>query len=138
MAGAAHCGGSFRKDAVTRVRKRRTVLTPPAAAPWGYIHGTRKMGVRNSGPKVLDRVGCIASRAPRNLIPFRRISGHPLLYTDVKRGYIVVFRPIDIRQTQVKRAVGIPGDRFASQTSPRSLFVGIRFTSQLPQFATET
>ncbi len=35
-----------------------------------------------------------------------------LPYTDVKRGDIIVFRyPVDIGQTFVKRAIGIPGDR---------------------------
>ena len=34
-----------------------------------------------------------------------------LPYTDVKRGDIFVFRyPVDIRQTFVKRAIGVPGD----------------------------
>ena len=40
------------------------------------------------------------------------ISKYILPYKDVKRGDIIVFRyPVDIRQTFVKRAVGIPGDR---------------------------
>ena len=40
------------------------------------------------------------------------ISRHLLPYTDVKRGDIIVFRyPIDIRQTFVKRVIGVPGDR---------------------------
>ena len=35
-----------------------------------------------------------------------------LPYTDVKRGDIIVFRyPVDIRETYVKRVIGIPGDR---------------------------
>jgi signal peptidase I len=35
-----------------------------------------------------------------------------LPYTQVKRGDIIVFRyPVDIRQTFVKRAIGVPGDR---------------------------
>jgi len=35
-----------------------------------------------------------------------------LPYQDVKRGDIIVFRyPVDIRQTFVKRVIGIPGDR---------------------------
>src|SRR5579862_8869684 len=39
------------------------------------------------------------------------ISKHLLPYTDVKRGDIIVFRyPIDIRQTFVKRCIGVPGD----------------------------
>ncbi len=40
------------------------------------------------------------------------LSKHILPYTDVKRGDIIVFRyPIDIRQTFVKRVIGVPGDR---------------------------
>lgn len=40
------------------------------------------------------------------------ISKHLLPYIDVKRGDIIVFRyPIDIRQTFVKRVIGVPGDR---------------------------
>ncbi len=44
--------------------------------------------------------------------PAGPISRHLLPYEPVKRGDIIVFRyPIDIRQTFVKRAIGIPGDR---------------------------
>ncbi len=40
------------------------------------------------------------------------VSKHVLPYRDVKRGDIIVFRyPIDIRQTFVKRVIGVPGDR---------------------------
>lgn len=40
------------------------------------------------------------------------ISKYLLPYTEVKRGDIIVFRyPVDIRQTFVKRVIGIPGDR---------------------------
>lgn len=40
------------------------------------------------------------------------VSRHLLPYDDVKRGDIIVFRyPVDIRQTFVKRAIGVPGDR---------------------------
>jgi signal peptidase I len=39
------------------------------------------------------------------------ITQHLLPYQDVKRGDIIVFRyPEDIRQTFVKRAIGVPGD----------------------------
>src|SRR3982751_3882807 len=39
------------------------------------------------------------------------ISKYTLPYRDVKRGDIIVFRyPVDIRQTFVKRAIGVPGD----------------------------
>jgi len=39
------------------------------------------------------------------------ISKHILPYSEIKRGDIIVFRyPVDIRQTFVKRAIGVPGD----------------------------
>jgi signal peptidase I len=39
------------------------------------------------------------------------VSKHLLPYSEVKRGDIIVFRyPIDIKQTYVKRAMGVPGD----------------------------
>ena len=39
------------------------------------------------------------------------VSQHLLPYTEVQRGDIIVFRyPIDIRQTFVKRVIGVPGD----------------------------
>jgi signal peptidase I len=39
------------------------------------------------------------------------VSRHILPYSEVKRGDIIVFRyPVDIRQTFVKRAIGVPGD----------------------------
>jgi signal peptidase I len=43
--------------------------------------------------------------------PHGSLAGALLPYTDVKRGDIIVFRyPVDIRQTFVKRVVGLPGD----------------------------
>jgi len=40
------------------------------------------------------------------------ISKHLLPYTEVKRGDVIVFRyPVDLKQTYVKRVIGIPGDR---------------------------
>jgi signal peptidase I len=43
--------------------------------------------------------------------PAGPISKYTLPYRDVKRGDIIVFRyPVDIRQTFVKRAIGVPGD----------------------------
>ncbi len=43
--------------------------------------------------------------------PAGAISKHLLPYSDVKRGDIIVFRyPVDIRQTFVKRCMGVPGD----------------------------
>src|ERR1700741_4184224 len=44
--------------------------------------------------------------------PGGSFSSRLLPYSELKRGDIIVFRsPIDIRQTFVKRAIGIPGDR---------------------------
>lgn len=44
--------------------------------------------------------------------PHGTLAGALLPYTDVHRGDIIVFRyPVDIRQTFVKRVVGLPGDR---------------------------
>lgn len=44
--------------------------------------------------------------------PAGPITRHILPYSDVKRGDIIVFRyPVDIRQTFVKRVIGVPGDR---------------------------
>jgi signal peptidase I len=43
--------------------------------------------------------------------PFGPVSKYLLPYTPVKRGDIIVFRyPVDIRQTFVKRCMGVPGD----------------------------
>lgn len=44
--------------------------------------------------------------------PAGATSRHLLPYDGVQRGDVIVFRyPVDIRQTFVKRAIGIPGDR---------------------------
>ena len=44
--------------------------------------------------------------------PSGPVSKYVLPYRNVKRGDIIVFRyPIDIRQTFVKRVIGVPGDR---------------------------
>ena len=44
--------------------------------------------------------------------PSGPVSKHVLPYRDPHRGDIIVFRyPVDIRQTFVKRAIGVPGDR---------------------------
>jgi signal peptidase I len=44
--------------------------------------------------------------------PSGPISKHLLPYSDIKRGDVIVFRyPVDISQTFVKRAIGLPGDR---------------------------
>ncbi len=44
--------------------------------------------------------------------PSGPVSKHILPYTALKRGDIIVFRyPVDIKQTFVKRCIGLPGDR---------------------------
>ena len=44
--------------------------------------------------------------------PAGPVSKYLLPYSDVKRGDIIVFRyPMDIKQTFVKRCMGVPGDR---------------------------
>ena len=44
--------------------------------------------------------------------PAGPVSKYLLPYSEVKRGDIIVFRyPVDIRQTFVKRVIGVPGDR---------------------------
>jgi signal peptidase I len=44
--------------------------------------------------------------------PTDPVSRHLLPYEDIQRGDIIVFRyPVDIKQTFVKRVIGIPGDR---------------------------
>ena len=44
------------------------------------------------------------------------VSQYILPYSEVKRGDIIVFRyPVDIRQTFVKRAMGVPGDHIRIQ-----------------------
>jgi signal peptidase I len=43
--------------------------------------------------------------------PTGPVSKHVLPYSNIKRGDIIVFRyPVDIKQTFVKRAIGVPGD----------------------------
>ncbi|HEX8985067.1 MAG TPA: signal peptidase I [Bryobacteraceae bacterium] len=44
--------------------------------------------------------------------PGGALSAHLLPYNEIQRGDIIVFRyPVDIRQTFVKRVIGVPGDR---------------------------
>jgi signal peptidase I len=48
--------------------------------------------------------------------PHDSISSRVLPYADIKRGDIIVFRwPVDIRETYVKRVIGVPGDRIRIQ-----------------------
>jgi signal peptidase I len=51
--------------------------------------------------------------------PGGTVMQHMLPYSDVKRGDIIVFRyPVDIRQTFVKRVMGVPGDRIHLTIEP--------------------
>ncbi|HWE48675.1 MAG TPA: signal peptidase I [Bryobacteraceae bacterium] len=44
--------------------------------------------------------------------PADSVTSHLLPYRDVQRGDVIIFRyPLDIKETYVKRAIGIPGDR---------------------------
>jgi signal peptidase I len=44
--------------------------------------------------------------------PHGSMAGRVLPYADVKQGDIIVFRlPVDLRETYVKRVIGVPGDR---------------------------
>jgi signal peptidase I len=44
--------------------------------------------------------------------PAGEYTGKLLPYSDVRRGDVIVFRyPLDLRETYVKRAIGVPGDR---------------------------
>lgn len=57
--------------------------------------------------------------------PAGPVSKYLLPYSGVKRGDIIVFRyPADIRQTYVKRVVGIPGDRL--RVADRGLYLNGR------------
>jgi signal peptidase I len=48
--------------------------------------------------------------------PAGRVSKFILPYSELKRGDIIVFRyPVDIKQTFVKRCIGLPGDRIRMQ-----------------------
>ena len=73
-----------------------------------------------SGVRDSDRFngGYAARRRPSSwstswrMRPPGPISKYLLPYSEVKRGDIIVFRyPVDIRQTFVKRVIGVPGDR---------------------------
>src|SRR3981081_106885 len=48
--------------------------------------------------------------------PGGHVTKHVLPYSDVRRGDIIVFRyPVDIKQTFVKRVMGVPGDHIRLQ-----------------------
>ena len=60
--------------------------------------------------------------------PSGKLSKYILPYQPIKRGDIIVFRyPIDIRQTFVKRVVGVPGDHIKIE-SKQLIINGVRLT----------
>ena len=76
-----------------------TTLVQAYVVPTGSMEGTIKVGDH----MLVDRVG-YADPGP--------VGRHILPYREIRRGDIVVFRyPEDIRQTYVKRVIGLPGDR---------------------------
>jgi signal peptidase I len=76
-----------------------TTLVQAFVIPTGSMEDTLRIGDH----LLVDKLAYSPESAPtRFLLPYR----------DVKRGDIIVFRyPNDIRQTFVKRAIGVPGDR---------------------------
>ena len=61
--------------------------------------------------------------------PGGAISSHLLPYTQLRRGDIIVFRyPVDIRQTFVKRCIGIPGDHI--RLIDKQLYLNGRFVAE--------
>src|SRR5665213_1587398 len=76
-----------------------TTLAQAFVIPTGSMEDTLLIGDH----VLVDRLACAPAGA---------ISKHFLPYADVHRGDIIIFRyPLDIRQTYVKRAMGLPGDR---------------------------
>ncbi len=75
-----------------------TTLVQAFVIPTGSMEDTLLIGDH----LLVDKLAYApAGRYTKNLLP----------YTDVKRGDIIVFRyPVDIKQTFVKRAIGVPGD----------------------------
>jgi len=69
--------------------------------------------------------------------PAGPISKYLLPYQDVKRGDIIVFRyPVDIKQTFVKRVIGVPGDRIRIENK-QLIRNGIRFNEPYKVHKTE-
>lgn len=76
-----------------------TTIVQAYVVPTGSMENTIKVGDH----MLVDRVG-YADPGP--------VGRHFLPYREIRRGDIVVFRyPEDIRQTYVKRVIGVPGDR---------------------------
>jgi signal peptidase I len=76
-----------------------TTLVQAYVVPTGSMEGTIRIGDH----MLVDRVG-YANPGP--------VGRHILPYREVRRGDLVVFRyPEDVRETYVKRVIGIPGDR---------------------------
>ncbi|MSV28242.1 MAG: signal peptidase I [Bryobacterales bacterium] len=69
--------------------------------------------------------------------PFGPATKYVLPYRDVKRGDIIVFRyPVDIRQTFVKRVIGVPGDRIRVE-SKQLILNGKKLTEPYKYHKTE-
>ncbi|MGD0200987.1 MAG: signal peptidase I [Bryobacteraceae bacterium] len=76
-----------------------TTLVQAFVIPTGSMEGTLLIGDH----LLVDKLA---------YAPTGSLSRRVLPYNDVRRGDIIVFRyPVDIRQTFVKRIIGIPGDR---------------------------
>lgn len=76
-----------------------TTLVQAFVIPTGSMEDTLQIGDH----LLVDKL-CYAPGGP--------LSKHLLPYTRIQRGDIVVFRyPLDIKQTYVKRVIGLPGDR---------------------------
>jgi len=76
-----------------------TTMVQAYVVPTGSMEGTIRIGDH----MLVDRVG-YANPGP--------VGRHILPYREVRRGDLVVFRyPEDIRQSYVKRVIGLPGDR---------------------------
>ncbi|MES1261566.1 MAG: signal peptidase I, partial [Acidobacteriota bacterium] len=76
-----------------------STIAMPYIIPSGSMEGTLMTGDH----LIVDKLA---------YAPHDGMASHLLPYSDVKRGDIIVFRyPPDIRQTFIKRVIGIPGDR---------------------------
>ena len=75
-----------------------TTLVQAFVIPTGSMEDTMLIGDH----LLVDKLAYSPPGTPRFLLPYR----------EVRRGDVIVFRyPVDVRQTFVKRAIGIPGDR---------------------------
>src|SRR5689334_21059948 len=76
-----------------------STIAQPFVIPTGSMEGTLMVGDH----VIVDKLA---------YSPHDGTSAKVLPYSDVKRGDIIVFRwPVDIKETYVKRVIGLPGDR---------------------------